>query len=154
VLKLVQNLFNCTRHAKTLSTQLLKTFFELNLANLALKWLVLAQKSLFWQQRMAWSINLLSSQKSEVLYWENEILYWENWHKFQNSDKQKTGHLRWKWKLRNLDCVLVKQDFTIVNFYDFFLHQKLKIVTIVKFCLIGSLIAQWQVCLVMLTKFY
>ncbi len=47
VLKLVQNLFNCTKHAKTLSTQLFKTFFEFNSANLALKWLVLAQKSLF-----------------------------------------------------------------------------------------------------------
>ncbi len=47
VLKLVENLFNCTKHAKTLSTLLFKTFFELNSANLALKWLVLAQKSLF-----------------------------------------------------------------------------------------------------------
>ena len=47
VLKLVQNLSNCTKHAKTLLTQLFKTFFELNSANLALKWLVLAQKSLF-----------------------------------------------------------------------------------------------------------
>ncbi len=120
VLKLVQNLFSCTKHAKTLSTLHFKSFFWNKLGKSCTQMVGPFSKITFLTRT-----NGLVYQPTFFLEkWSSILKKWNSILKFQKSDIQKTGHLKWKWKLRNLDCVLVKKDFTIINFLWFFLASK------------------------------